>query len=150
MSAETRLTHATNWAGNYGYKAGLVHRPSSLDELGDIVGRSERVRVLGTRHSFSDIADSLQLITLDGLPGEISVDHEANRVAVPASRKYAQLAVTRAIVAATERECRAWHFLTVRSVEGVERERDGLVDGQCPALFPCFGERIFVELVVDR
>ena len=80
----------TNWGGNYTYRAKVVHRPSSLDELSEIVGRAERVRVLGTRHSFSDIADAPELITLDGLPAEVTVD--GSTVTVPASLTYSQLA----------------------------------------------------------
>jgi hypothetical protein len=37
-----------------------------------------------------------------------------------------------------------------RSIEGVERERDGLVGGQRPALLPGLGEGSFVELRADR
>ena len=80
----------TNWGGNYTYRANVVHRPSSLDELSEIVVRAERVRVLGTQHSFSDIADAPELITLEGLPGEITVDGAT--VIVPAALTYSQLA----------------------------------------------------------
>ena len=80
----------TNWGGNYTYRAKRVHRPSSLDELSEIVVRAERVRVLGTRHSFSDIADAPELITLDGLPDETTVDGAT--VTVPAALTYSQLA----------------------------------------------------------
>jgi xylitol oxidase len=80
----------TNWGGNYTYRANLVHRPSSLDELSEIVVRAERVRVLGTRHSFSDIADAPELITLDGLPDETTVDGAT--LTVPAALTYSQLA----------------------------------------------------------
>jgi len=65
----------TNWGRNYTYRANVVHRPSSPDELSEIVVRAERVRVLGTKHSFfSDIADAPELITLDGLLGETTVE----------------------------------------------------------------------------
>jgi len=80
----------TNWGGNYTYRANVVHRPSSLDELSEIVVRAERVRVLGTQHSFSDIADAPELITLDGLPGETTF--EGATVTVPAALTYSQLA----------------------------------------------------------
>ncbi|HVC86991.1 MAG TPA: D-arabinono-1,4-lactone oxidase [Gaiellaceae bacterium] len=80
----------TNWGGNYIYRANVVHRPSSLDELSEIVVRAERVRVIGTQHSFSDIADAPELIVLDGLPGEITVDGAT--VTVPAALTYSQLA----------------------------------------------------------
>jgi xylitol oxidase len=80
----------TNWGGNYTYRAEVVHRPSSLDELSEIVVRAERVRVLGTQHSFNDIADAPELITLDGLPSETTVDGAT--VTVPAALTYSQLA----------------------------------------------------------
>jgi xylitol oxidase len=80
----------TNWGGNYTYRAKVVHRPSSLDELSEIVVRAERVRVLGTRHSFNDIADAPELIVLDGLPGEATVD--GTTVTLPAALTYSQLA----------------------------------------------------------
>jgi xylitol oxidase len=80
----------TNWGGNYTYRANVVHRPSSLDELSELVVRANRVRVLGTQHSFSDIADAPELITLDGLPVETSVD--GTTVTVPAALTYSQLA----------------------------------------------------------
>ena len=80
----------TNWGGNYTYRASVVHRPSSLDELSEIVRHAERVRVLGTRHSFSDIADAPELISLDALPGEITI--EGTTVTVPATLTYSQLA----------------------------------------------------------
>jgi xylitol oxidase len=48
------------------------------------------VRVLGTQHSFSDIADAPELITLDGLPGETTVDGAT--VTVPSALTYSQLA----------------------------------------------------------
>ena len=59
-----------NWAGNYEYRARTVHRPASLEELQEIVARAPRIRALGSRHSFTDIADSDELVALDGLPGD--------------------------------------------------------------------------------
>jgi xylitol oxidase len=48
--------------------------------------------VLGSRHSFNDIADADELLVLDGLPGEVSVDHDAGTVTVPAAMRYGELA----------------------------------------------------------
>lgn len=47
-----------NWAGNYEYQAARVHYPTTLREVQEVVARSEKVKVLGTRHSFNDIADT--------------------------------------------------------------------------------------------
>ena len=47
-----------NWAGNLSYSARSLAEPESLDELRRLVARSRRLRALGTRHSFSPIADT--------------------------------------------------------------------------------------------
>ena len=82
----------TNWAGNYRYRAERVHRPSTLEQVQEIVANTPRIRVLGSRHSFSDIADSSELISLDGLPAEVVVDHAAGTVSLSASLRYGELA----------------------------------------------------------
>jgi xylitol oxidase len=63
-----------NWAGNLVYRAGRLHRPESLEQLREIVARAPRIRVLGSRHCFNDIADSDELVSLDALPPAIEVD----------------------------------------------------------------------------
>ena len=82
----------TNWAGNHTYRAALVHRPASLDQLRELVAGAAQLRVLGSRHSFNDIADSAVLAALDGLPGEVAVDHTAGTVSCPAALRYGELA----------------------------------------------------------
>ena len=42
--------------------------------------RGGQVRVLGSRHSFNAIADSTELISLDGLPPDVAIDHAAGTV----------------------------------------------------------------------
>ena len=86
------MTDEQNWAGNYTYRAAAIHRPTTLDELQEIVSRAPRVRVLGSRHSFSDIADSEQLVHLGGLPDDIEIDREANTVTFNAGLTYGALA----------------------------------------------------------
>jgi alditol oxidase len=82
----------TNWSGSYSYRASALHRPQSLDELRALVSGARALRVLGSRHSFTSIADSAELVALDGLPGEIEVDAAAQTVTVPGSITYAALA----------------------------------------------------------
>jgi xylitol oxidase len=82
----------SNWAGNYRYRAAEVHRPSTVEEVQEIVARANRVRVLGSRHSFTDIADSHELITLDGLPADVDVDRAAHTVSLPGGLRYGELA----------------------------------------------------------
>lgn len=80
-----------NWGGSYEYRAGTVHRPASLEELQEIVARAPRIRVLGSRHSFSDVGDSEELVELDGLPGDVEVVGDGT-VTVPGHLRYGALA----------------------------------------------------------
>ena len=84
--------YGTNWAGNYRYRAERLHRPTTLDQLREVVAAAARVRVLGSRHSFSDIADTDELVSLDDLPGEVVVDRAAGTVSFPAALRYGELA----------------------------------------------------------
>ncbi len=79
-----------NWAGNYEYRARTVHRPGSVEELREIVSRAPRIRAIGSRHSFTDIGDSDELVALDGLPGEIEVGD--GTVTVPGHLRYGDVA----------------------------------------------------------
>jgi xylitol oxidase len=83
----------TNWAGTYAFRAAALHRPSTREQLREIVARAPRVRVLGSRHSFTDLADSAELVSLEGLPADVAVDHEAGTVSCNAALKYGELAV---------------------------------------------------------
>jgi xylitol oxidase len=81
-----------NWAGTHAYRAARVHRPSTVAEVQEIVARAPRVRVLGSRHSFSDVGDSDELVTLEALPADVVVDRERMTVSVGAGVKYGELA----------------------------------------------------------
>jgi xylitol oxidase len=82
----------TNWSGNYVYRAEALHRPATLEELQEVVARAPQVHALGSRHSFTDITDSAELVSLDALEGELTVDHGQGTASVPAGMTYAQLA----------------------------------------------------------
>jgi xylitol oxidase len=82
----------TNWAGNIAFRAAQVRKPSSLEELQELVAGSQRVRALGSAHSFNRIADtSGALVSLAGLPEVIEVDSARSTVTVSASLRYSQL-----------------------------------------------------------
>ena len=83
-----------NWAGNYAYRAERLHRPSTIERLREIVANAPGVRVLGSRHSFNDIADSSELVSLEGMPADVVVDHAAGTVSFNASLKYGRLVET--------------------------------------------------------
>ncbi|MGP3970649.1 FAD-binding protein [Streptomyces sp. 6N223] len=84
---------AHNWAGNITFGAERVHRPASVDELRRIVAGAERVRALGSGHSFNRLADTGgDLVLVDGLPRRIEIDAGARRVTVGAGMRYAEVA----------------------------------------------------------
>ncbi|MFF1440307.1 FAD-binding protein [Streptomyces sp. NPDC058295] len=85
----------TNWAGNITFAAGELHRPRSLDALRSLVAGSGRVRVLGSGHSFNEIAEpgvDGVLLSLGALAGEVDVDTAARTVRVGGGVRYAELA----------------------------------------------------------
>ena len=82
----------SNWSGNYAYRAARLHRPRTMAALQELVRGAERIRALGTRHSFTSMADSAELVSLSELEGAITVDQEAGTVLVPAATTYAELA----------------------------------------------------------
>jgi xylitol oxidase len=43
----------TNWGGGYVYRAGVVHEPTTLEQVQELVASRPRLRVLGSRHSFT-------------------------------------------------------------------------------------------------
>jgi xylitol oxidase len=81
-----------NWAGNYRYRARALHRPESHDELRRLLAGTARIRVLGSRHSFNDVPDSDELVSLEALPREVEVDAEAGTVTLSAGTRYGDLA----------------------------------------------------------
>ncbi|TXS65964.1 FAD-binding protein, partial [Streptomyces sp. me109] len=85
----------TNWAGNITYTAEELHRPQSPDALAALVAKSARVRVLGSGHSFNEIADPGPdgvLLSLAALPPVVDVDTAARTVRVAGGVRYAELA----------------------------------------------------------
>jgi xylitol oxidase len=81
-----------NWAGNYAYRAQRLHRPALVEQVQELVAGAPRVRVLGSRHSFNSIPDSAELIMLDGLPPDVTIDRAAGTVSCGANIRYGELA----------------------------------------------------------
>jgi alditol oxidase len=82
-----------NWAGNYDYRATELHRPGSLDQLQELVATLPRVHVLGSRHSFTGIADSTELLTLEAMtdPHDVVVAPDRRTVTLDAGLRYGEL-----------------------------------------------------------
>ena len=83
----------TNWARNITFAAPGFCSPATLGELRAVVARARQVRVLGTGHSFNDMADSPGTqVSLAGLPPEVEIDSADSLVRVSAGLPYSVLA----------------------------------------------------------
>lgn len=90
---EEQVRDTLNWAGNHQYRAQTIEHPTSLADLQRAVAGASRVRALGSRHSFNDIADSEgTLVCLDVLDPGVLIDEDALTVAVAAGVRYGVLA----------------------------------------------------------
>ena len=86
----------TNWAGNLTYRAARVHRPSTVEDVQEVVAGSARVKALGSRHCFNDIADTAaDHVLLDALEGQVGVEEPdgngAGVVWLPGGMRYGDL-----------------------------------------------------------
>ncbi|GAA3390704.1 FAD-binding protein [Cryptosporangium minutisporangium] len=82
----------TNWAGNIEFSTRTLHRPTSVDEVQELVAAGDRLRVLGTGHSFSTVADSTgALLTVADLPRRIEIDPDRRAVTVSAGTRFGEL-----------------------------------------------------------
>jgi alditol oxidase len=82
-----------NWSGNVAYSARRLLEPESVDDLRRLVASSTRLRPLGTRHSFSTVADtSGDLVSVARLPRRIDLDPDAPAVTVSAGLRFGELA----------------------------------------------------------
>ncbi len=82
----------SNWAENHTYRAQTVHTPSTLEQLQEIVARARRIQVLGSRHTFSAIGDSDELVSLARLAPDVVIDRAAWSVGVGGAMRYGELA----------------------------------------------------------
>jgi xylitol oxidase len=82
----------TNWAGNLVYSAARLHEPESMEHLQEIVRNASSLRVLGSRHSFNDIADTTgDLLSLRRMPRVFELDPDARTVTVDGGVRYGEL-----------------------------------------------------------
>jgi alditol oxidase len=78
-----------NWAGNQMFQSQNVHRPATITELQQLVSKCERVKPVGTRHSFSPIADtSGDTISMEHFNEITGIDHDQMTVTVGAGAPY--------------------------------------------------------------
>jgi xylitol oxidase len=85
-------TSLMNWAGNLSYSTSTLRHPQTIDQLRDIVTRSSKLKVLGSRHSFNRIADSdAALVSLEALPKIIDVDLQRMTATISAGLRYGDI-----------------------------------------------------------
>ena len=81
------------WSGTYRFAATAVIAAQTIDDVRRAVTVGGRVRALGTRHSFNDLADNgATLVTVTGIAPEPVLDQAARTVTVGAGISYGALA----------------------------------------------------------
>lgn len=81
-----------NWAENFEFSTSNVHYPKTVEEIRDLVLKCDQLSVLGSRHSFSRIADNTEnLISFQNFNKVISLDREKMQVTVEGGIKYGDL-----------------------------------------------------------
>jgi len=81
-----------NWAGNVEYSTDRVETSTSLEQVQDYVKKENKLKVLGTRHCFNNIADSKdQFLSLKPMDSVIAIDPAKRTVTVGAGITYGKL-----------------------------------------------------------
>lgn len=84
--------HRQNWAGHIPYCATHYHTPESIEQLQTIVAASNKVRVIGARHSFNQIHDCPEtIISLTNLDKTVTIDPARHTATVNAGITYREL-----------------------------------------------------------
>jgi len=81
-----------NWAGNLEYNTDRLHTSISLEQVQDYVKKESKLKVLGTRHCFNNIADSKDgFLSLKPMDKVVAIDTAKRTVTVGAGITYGQL-----------------------------------------------------------
>jgi alditol oxidase len=81
-----------NWAGNLEYSTDRVYSVKTVEQIQDFVRKTNRLKVLGTRHCFNKIADSRDVfLSLRSMDEVVALDVKARNVTVHAAMTYGQL-----------------------------------------------------------
>jgi xylitol oxidase len=82
-----------NWSGTYQFTARAVIAARTVGEVQRAVAAGGRVRALGTRHSFNDLADNgATLVSVAGIAPDPVIDEAAATVTAGAGMSYGALA----------------------------------------------------------
>jgi alditol oxidase len=81
-----------NWAGNLEYSTDHLYAATSLEQVQDYVRKENKLKVLGTRHCFNNIADSKDgFLSLKPMDKVVSIDSAKRTVTISAGITYGQL-----------------------------------------------------------
>jgi alditol oxidase len=84
--------HQQNWSGHHAFGAARFHQPTSVAEVQEIVRTAEKVRVIGSRHCFNDIADTTgDQLWLGKLDNSVTLNPERRTATVNAGITYREL-----------------------------------------------------------
>jgi xylitol oxidase len=82
-----------NWSGTYRFTARAVIEARTVDDVTRAVAAGGRVRAIGTRHSFNDLADNgATLVSVAGIAPDPVIDEAARTVTAGAGMTYGALA----------------------------------------------------------
>jgi xylitol oxidase len=82
----------TNWAGNLTYSTDNLYQPKTVAKAQQTIKDYDKLRVLGSRHSFNAIADSTEnQINLDKFDQAMTVNEDGKTVTVNAGVSYGHL-----------------------------------------------------------
>jgi xylitol oxidase len=85
--------HIANWAGNHDIAAATLVEARTIEDVQRAVADADRVRPLGTRHSFNDLPDTTgTLVTVTSIPADPVLDEATGTVTVGAGTRYGELA----------------------------------------------------------
>jgi xylitol oxidase len=83
-----------NWAGNITYSTTKIDRPSSVEEIQELVRDHASLRTLGSRHSFNRIADSSQLlVSMENMQEVLALDKVQHQVKIQSGCRYGDIAL---------------------------------------------------------
>jgi xylitol oxidase len=99
----------TNWADSHTYVSAGVERPADAGEVRELIQRGGKVRALGSRHSFNDLADTTgHLVSLERFETDLVIDEEARTASFAPGLRYGDLAA--------QLNSRGWAFHNLASL----------------------------------
>ena len=82
-----------NWSGHHTFTAARIHHPTTIAELQRIVAAATHCKVVGSAHSFNDMADTTaDLIAIDQLTSAPVLNDATGTVTVAGGMRYGELA----------------------------------------------------------